>query len=422
MQVAVTQKSAALPFTVMAKPVGSQCNLSCGYCYYRDIEQVGTTRMSDEILEIFIRQYIEASGGPTVYFTWHGGEPTLAGLDFYRLAVELQKRFLPDGWSCWNNLQTNGVLLDDEWCAFLAAERFDVGLSIDGTKHLHDMQRKRYDGSGTYQAAVNAIRSLHTHGIKPDILCTVTSFTAKESLNVYRALRDLDTGWIQFIPILRRNSEGELTDDSVSGEAYGKFLCDIFDEWVLNDLGRTDIQLFAETLRIRAGGSVGLCWMAPTCGRSLIVERDGSVYSCDHFVKPKYRLGMIKDFHLRELANLPEQIIFGENKRNTLPAQCRRCPWLAVCGGGCSKDRFALSEDGEPSLNHLCVGLKRFFSYTQPVMKLIASLQKKGFFSESIMTELRKRLQTIWKNIGRNDPCPCENGRKAKQCCWDKRL
>ena len=433
---------AAQPYVVMAKPVGSLCNLECSFCYYlktpgsggrpREAPEQGPGgrskpfRMTDGLLARFIQQYIESSQGPVVRFTWHGGEPTLAGLDFYRRAVELQKRHLPQGWTCWNNLQTNGTLLDDAWCAFLAEERFDVGLSLDGTEWLHDKYRKDHKGGGSYRQAVAAVRRLQSHGIQPDLLCTVTADTAKRPLDVYRALRELGTGWIQFIPIVRRElrepiTHGGVTADSVSGRMYGDFLCAVFDEWILNDLGRLDVQLFAETMRVWAGGSASLCWMAPVCGRVLIVEHDGGVYSCDHYVADEYRIGDINASHLGDLADLPAQRRFGENKRAGLPGQCRRCPWLSVCSGGCPKDRFALSEDGEMGLNHLCEGLGHFFSYVQPAVNLVTALTKRGLAPEAIMASLRERLLALWKGVGRNDPCPCGSGRKAKHCCWAKR-
>lgn len=414
--------TAARPFSVMAKPVGSRCNLECSYCYYLKTgcsEQSGQQpRMTNELLERFVRQYIEASPGPEINFVWHGGEPTLAGLDFYRLAVDLQRRYLPKGWVCWNNLQTNGILLDDEWCSFLADARFDVGLSIDGTQWCHDHYRKDSAGNGTWQAAADAVRRLQAHGVQPDLLCTVTSSAAKEPLAVYRALRDLDTGWIQFIPIVRRNSDGEVTSDSVTGDGYGDFLCAIFDEWALNDLGRLDVQLFAETARIQAGGSAGLCWMAPACGRALIVEQDGGVYSCDHYVVAEHRIGDIYASHLSELADSPAQRRFGGNKRDGLPGQCRSCAWLAMCNGGCPKDRFALSKDGEPGLNCLCNGLRRFFSHAQPVVNVILQLTGRGQSPKTVMADLRSQMRARWKNVGRNDLCPCGSGIKAKRCCW----
>jgi uncharacterized protein len=348
--------------------------------------------MTDGLLELFIRQYIEASEGPDVHIVWHGGEPTLAGLDFFRRAVELQKRYLPEGWSCRNNLQTNGVLLDERWCAFIAEERFDVGLSIDGAVHLHDQYRKDHGGSGSYQNAAAAIRCLQSHGVQPDLLCTVTSSAAREPLAVYHALRELDTGWIQFIPIVRRDSEGRLTQDSVTANGYGDFLCAIFDEWALNDIGRLDVQLFAEAARVWSGGEAGLCWMAPTCGRALIVEMDGGVYSCDHYVYPKYRIGNIETRALRDLVDLPVQVRFGDNKRDLLPDKCRACAWLAVCNGGCPKDRFVMEEDTTGcglSLNHLCSGLQQFFTHAHPIATQILRLARRGLSPSAIMAGSR---------------------------------
>jgi len=430
---------AARPFTVMAKPVGARCNLRCSYCYYSNQTAPGLTGaqpvMADEVLELFISQYIEASAGPIVSFVWHGGEPLLAGVDFYRKAVNLQKKLLPVGWSCWNNIQTNGVLLDDEWCSFLAEAGFDIGLSIDGTSLVHDTYRKDAAGVGTHHFAQAAIRRLQAHGIQPDLLCTVTPAAVEDPLGVYRALRGYGTGWIQFIPIVEADSDGRITPDSVTPTGYGEFLCAVFDEWVLHDLDRLGVQMFAETMRILSGGSAGLCWMAPVCGRALIVENDGGVYSCDHFVNSDYRIGDIFSAHLRDLADSPEQTRFGENKRDMLPAKCPACEWLAVCGGGCPKDRFAYSDaddspnnrrvapfSGDKPLNYLCGGLSRFFSYTKPAFEFIEKLTKAGQPPDVIMVRLRDSLKNVWKDVGRNDPCPCGSGRKAKHCCWDKRV
>ena len=412
---------AASPFVVMAKPAGSLCNQRCEYCYYlgtaETLHNAEAGHMSDELLETFIRSYIESSPGPVVSFTWHGGEPTIAGLDFYRRAVRLQKKYLPSGWSCWNNLQTNGLLLDDEWCQFLAEEHFDVGLSMDGDAENHDLMRHDVGGHGTYERVLAAAQRLMGHGIRPDLLCTVTSFASKRPLEIYRALRALNTGWIQFIPIIRRNPDGTLTEDSVTGEQYGSFLCEIFDEWVRSDIGRLDVQLFAETALVWAGGEPSLCWMSQTCGRALIVERDGGVYSCDHFVDLKHRLGSITERSLGEYADAPEQLAFGANKHERLPAKCRSCAYLKLCGGGCPKDR-----EGEPEgRNVLCSGLYQFFSHSERQMKLIASLRRRGASNDTIRTAVRNDLLEMWRGVGRNDPCPCGSGKKAKKCCWDKR-
>lgn len=421
-----TSTSERKPFVVMAKPVGPACNLACSYCYYLETAHFYTNphqfRMSDAMLELYIRQYIAASSGPNILFVWHGGEPTLAGLDFYRRAVEVQKKFLPKGWTCWNNLQTNGILLDDEWCSFLGDNHFDVGLSIDGTRWLHDACRKNHQGKGTYEQAASAICHLQSHGIQPDLLCVVTSAIAKEPANVYRALRDFNTGWIQFIPIIRHAQDGQVTQDSVSGEAYGQFLSAVFDEWLYHDFGKLNVQMFAEMLLVWSGGTSNVCWMAPTCGRVLIVEHDGSVYSCDHFVTPEHLIGDIENSTLSELIDSPVQRHFGDDKRDKLPSQCRSCSWLPVCNGGCPKDRFALADNGESELNYLCSGLKQFYAYAEKPLKRVIEYMKQGLNSETILSELRKDLAARWKGIGRNDPCPCGSGRKAKNCCWSQRL
>jgi len=416
----------AYPFTVMAKPVGASCNLRCGYCYYSNPLAARSTgaqkAMTGRTLELFIRQYIQAVPGPEVSFVWHGGEPTLAGLDFYRAALTLQQKYLPAGWICLNNIQTNGVLLDDEWCSFLAKAHFDVGLSIDGTSFVHDTYRKDAAVKGTYKPAADAIRRLQKYGIQPDLLCTVTSTAADDPLSTYRALRDFRTGWIQFIPIVRIDEAGRVTSESVTPAGYGDFLCSVFDEWLLNDLGILEVQLFAETSRVWSGGSAGLCWMAPACGRALIVECDGSVYSCDHFVSPAYNIGNIAATPLLELSASSEQKRFGETKRNTLPARCLECEWIAACGGGCPKNRFVRTEDGENALNYLCEGLNRFFSYSKPAFDFLIKHSKAGYPAAVVMARLRESLKDVWKGVGRNSPCPCGSGRKAKHCCWDKRI
>ena len=417
--------SSSEPFVIMAKPVGPACNLECSYCYYLEAATLFSTRdtfrMSDEILENYIRQYIASSPGPEVLFVWHGGEPTLAGLDFYRHVVALQQKYLPDGKSFRNNLQTNGILLDDEWCSFLADNHFDVGLSIDGTQWVHDTYRRDHRSNGTYSMAAESIRRLQAQGIQPDLLCTVTSVSAKEPLSVYRALRDFDTGWIQFIPIVRRTPDGEVTPESVSGEAYGRFLSAVFNEWIHHDLDRSNVQLFAEMSLVWMGGSPSVCWMAPVCGRVLIIEHDGGIYSCDHFVNREHYIGNLATSPLSELVNSEVQRRFGEGKQKLLPHKCHSCSWLEVCNGGCPKDRFGLSEDGEPGQYYLCDGLRRFYSYAEKPLKYVIRHRKAGKSPEVIMTELREESRKKWKGIGRNDPCPCGSGLKAKNCCWDLR-
>lgn len=383
-------------FVIMAKPVGSRCNMRCSYCYYLDKGKYSShetqTRMSFDLLERLIRRYIEASEGPVVSFTWHGGEPTLAGLDFYRKAVELERKYLPRGWQVWNNLQTNGLMLNDEWCRFLGENHFDVGLSIDGSQAVHDRFRRDRGGNPTYDRVRRAAARLQKAGIQPDLLSTVTSASAEDPLGVYRGLRELSTGWVQFIPIVVRTEDGGVTPDSVTPEGYGRFLCEVFREWVTHDLGRLDVQLFAETARIMAGGEASLCWMAPVCGRVLVAEEDGSVYSCDHFVEPEHRIGDLRTGRLDAMVTSEAQTRFGEAKRSTLTAECRRCPYLRFCGGGCPKDRFGMSEDGEAGQYYLCEGLRMFFRYAEAPLTRAMELSRAKKTPEEIMEVLRREL------------------------------
>lgn len=371
--------------------------------------------MSFALLERLIRQTIASSTGPVVSFTWHGGEPTLAGLDFYRCAVELEKKYLPRGWTAWNNLQTNGLmLLNSEWCRFLKENRFDVGLSIDGAQWVHDRNRRDLGGGGTYGRVVRAVRQLQRAGIQPDLLCTVNAASLEDPLAVYRGLRDLGSGWIQFIPIVVRLSDSEFSPESVSPQGYGQFLCAVFDEWLLHDLGRLDVQLFAETARVMAGGQASVCWMAPTCGRVLVVEEDGGVYACDHFVDDGHRLGNLMGERLDALANSQAQFDFGNAKRDTLTSECRRCPWLAFCNGGCMKDRFGRSADGEAGQSYLCGGMKRFFSYAAAPLAYVMELSRRGMKPAQIMERLRtdaafqetRKAGRLKADFNEQGPCP----------------
>lgn len=380
------------PFVVMAKPVGSRCNMHCRYCYYLDKGQYSSharqSRMSFDLLERLIRQTIESNPGPVVSFTWHGGEPTLAGLDFYRRALELERKYLPKGWRAWNNLQTNGLMLNAAWCRFLHEHGFDVGLSIDGSQSVHDQNRLDLGGQGTWSRVSQGIARLKDAGIRPDLLCTVNAASEQAPLEVYQALRDTGSGWIQFIPIVVRQPDGTLAPESVTPEGYGQFLCAVFDAWLYHDLGALDVQLFAETARIWAGGQASLCWMAPTCGRVLIVEEDGSVYSCDHFVDPEHRLGNLASARLETMADSPAQLDFGRRKQSTLTAQCWACPWLRCCGGGCPKDRFARSDDGEEGQYYLCQGLRMFFEHAHGPMTQVMQWSREGLTPRQIMQRL----------------------------------
>ena len=381
------------PLAVMAKPVGSRCNMRCAYCYYLEkgkySQSEKQTRMSFDLLERLIRQTIAASPGPVVSFTWHGGEPTLAGMDFYRKALELERRYLPRGWEVWNNLQTNGLLLNDGWCRFLKENRFDVGLSIDGSAEVHDKNRRLANGAGTWERVRASIRRLRHSGVEPDLLCTVNAVSETRPLEVYRALRETGCGWVQFIPVVIRSAAGGAAPGSVSPEGYGRFLTAVFDEWVKHDLGALDVQMFAEMARIMAGGEASLCWMSPVCGHVLIAEEDGSVYSCDHFVDDAHRLGSLREGGLARLADSEFQRAFGQSKRETLTDECRACPYLRFCNGGCPKDRFGVSADGQPGQYWLCAGLKAFFAHAEPVLEQVMAMSARGRKPAEIMAELR---------------------------------
>ena len=374
------------PFVVMAKPVGSRCNMRCAYCYYLDKGKYSShpkqTRMSFDLLEKLIRQTIEGNEGDVVSFIWHGGEPTLAGLEFYQKAVALQKKYLPKGKQVWNNLQTNGLLLNDQWCAFLRENHFDVGVSMDGSQAVHDAHRRDLGGNPTWEKVAGNIRRLRSHGVEPDLLCTVNARSLDEPLEVYRALRDTGCGWVQFIPIVVPLPEVGFAPQSVTAEGYGQFLISIFDEWVTHDLGKLDVQLFAEMARVMAGGEASLCWMRPTCGQALIAEEDGSVYSCDHFVDPAHRLGSLSGSKLGALANGDFQRAFGAEKKTSLTEQCRECPHLRLCNGGCPKDRFG---DGQ---YHLCDGLRTFFDHAVPILERVMAMSAQGRSPAQIMAAL----------------------------------
>jgi len=415
------------PFVVMAKPPGPVCNLDCGYCYYlskRSLFPRGERFfMSEQVLEAFVRSFIEASPGPAVQFVWHGGEPTLLGLDFYRRVIDLQQRYSPPGWTCVNNLQTNGVLLDDSWCRFLADHNFQVGISIDGPARLHDAYRLDRGGRPTHQRAMRGLDLLRKHGIEPDVLCTLNALTAAQPTEVYRFFLNIGVPWVQFLPVVQRTAEGGVSEQSVTPEALGEFLCTVFDEWVRHDLGRIGVQNFLECLLVWSGRPATLCIMAETCGRVLAMEHDGSVYSCDHFVDREHRLGNVLSEDLTRLVDAPEQIAFGRDKRDRLPRQCRECPVRAVCNGGCPKDRFTTTTAGEEGLNYLCSGYRRFYLHAAPYMARMAVLARTGRPITALTEELRREeaaSEARWRAASRNAPCPCGSGRKYKRCCLGK--
>ena len=358
-------------FGIMVKPVGSTCNMSCKYCYYIENEMSHHSIMDHILLETTIKNYFESTSGPIASFVWHGGEPTLAGLDFYKRVVELQKKYLPKGWQCWNNLQTNGLLLDDDWFEFLNENHFDVGISLDATQAIHDFYRSDNQGNPTYSRVKRNIQKLKEYGVKADLLCTVTQQTTKDPSAVYSSLAELNTGWIQFIPIVNK-TDGGYSEESVTPQAYGRFLVALFDEWLTKRIGDTDIQLFMELLNIYAGGQSSLCWLAEICGRIPVVEADGMVYSCDHYVNENNLIGDVSKTFLKRMMNSKHQVDFMYAKREDVCEDCLECKWWFLCHGACPKDRI----EGK---YYLCEGLKMLFEHSEECLKRAVILLKQGY-------------------------------------------
>jgi uncharacterized protein len=399
---------ASREFQVFVKPAGAVCNLDCQYCYYRDKRSLypdaGALRMPVPLLEDYIVQHIAAAPGPEIDFSWHGGEPTTLGVDFFRKAVELQRKHKPAGWRIRNGIQTNGVLLDEEWCRFLAAEHFKAGLSLDGPAELHDPYRVTRGGQPTHHQALRGYHLLRKHEVSTDIVCTVHNLNVRHPLTVYRFFREIGCGYLGFLPVVESAPEAPdgIGPYTPSAEAYGAFLCKIFDEWIARDTDRMAVQIFEEAARPALGMEHSLCVFRETCGQIPVVEHNGDFFPCDHFVDRQHRLGNIRETPLGELLNSPALRAFGDAKRDALPRYCRDCEVLAMCHGGCPKYRFIRTPAGEPGLNYLCTGLKRFFLHSRAPIERIASRQQAS----------RPRPA-----VGRNDPCPCGSGLKFKKCC-----
>ena len=382
-------------FNTMVKPAGSACNLDCTYCYYLDkARQYGGREavMGDGLLETYIRQYFEASGGDEVSFCWHGGEPLLLGIDFYRRALELQRQYAA-GRSVSNSIQTNGTLVNPEWCRFFLQNDFLVGISLDGPRAVHDAFRRDRRGRPSFDSVINAVRLFKQYGVQYNTLSVVNSRCEGRGLEIYRFFRDtVKSRYMQFLPavehvidtpdyhrplIVSPSREGaRLAPWSVSSRGYGQFLCDIFDEWVRRDVGTVFVQMFDATLAGWCGLQPGVCTMGETCGDNLAVEHNGDVYPCDHFVYPEELLGNIAETPLQELFDSPRRIRFGLDKRNSLPPECLQCEYFRLCHGECPKHRFDCGSDGSPK-NYLCEGLRGYFAHTAPYMEYMRSLLEK---------------------------------------------
>jgi uncharacterized protein len=366
-------------FQVFLKPAGSACNLKCNYCYYPDTndisEKSGLRVMPENILEKYIIDHFNASSGPDYFFSWHGGEPTLAGIEFYRKAVALQKKHQPADSNVLNGIQTNATLIDDEWCRFLSGENFYVGVSIDGTEGIHDEYRLSHAGQPSFDKTVKGYRMIQEYGIRNEILCVVSNINADRPLEVYRFLKSLGAIYLTFLPLVnrRRNSGNTDPDYSVGSDSFGDFLCAIFDEWVAEDIGKVQIQIIEEALRTIFSDEHTLCIFKKVCGGVPVVEKNGNFYSCDHYVDADHLVGNIMQSTLSELLDSEPQIFFGKAKQSTLPEYCRECEVIEMCNGECPRNRFILTPEGEAGLNYLCSGYRKFFNHIRPFTEAVAA-------------------------------------------------
>ncbi len=416
---------ASREFQVFAKPIGSICNLDCHYCYYLKKEHLypkgESWRMSDDILEEYIVQHIDASPDPEIRFSWHGGEPTVLGLDYFRKIVALQNKHQPSNQRIANGMQTNGILLDENWCRFLAAEGFAVGLSLDGPQEMHDRYRVTKDKKTTHEQTMRGYKLLQQHKVYTDILCVVNVHNVKFPTEVYRFFKQINAQYISFLPLVepQPDAEGGVSHITAPAEAWGIFLCTIFDEWKDQDIGQIKVQIFEEAARTAFNQEHSLCIFRPTCGDIPVIEHNGDFYSCDHFVDAEHCLGNIQETPLVELLESPAQRAFGKAKLETLPRYCQKCDVRAMCHGECPKNRFLQTPDGEEGLNYLCAGYKRFFAHCQPFVSEVAEQWDQQILKQQMPPERAADARTNLKP-GRNAPCPCGSGLKYKKCCLGK--
>ena len=406
----LVKDSARRRFHVMAKPIGSRCNLDCAYCYYLSKEQLpggpGPGRMSLETLELFIRQYIQGVTGEEVIFSWQGGEPTLLGLDYFRAIIRLQEKHAKPGQKIQNDLQTNGTLLTEEWCEFLKQNRFLVGLSIDGPRELHDRYRLTKGHEPTFDRVMEGVGLLKRFAIPFNTLTCVHRGNARKPIDIYRFLRrEIGATYIQLIPVVEHRQfaattphqwladslpkDGDpearpgspnsvVTDWSVDPEDWGYFLCRMFDEWLKHDLGRVMVNQFETLVAQHLGLPSQICVYSEVCGKGAALEHDGSLYSCDHYVYPEYRLGNLAERPLGDLMFGRDQVRFGYAKSESLPSFCRKCEFLSDCWGECPKNRIIRTPSGEPGLNYLCRGIKKFLAHALPAVDRIVGNLRKG--------------------------------------------
>jgi uncharacterized protein len=396
-------------FHLLAKPTGATCNLDCKYCYFLSKEMLypgSRFRMADDLLEEYIKQMIESQRVPEVSIAWQGGEPTLMGLEFFKRSMELEKKYRKPGMTIYNTMQTNGTLLNEDWCKFFKENNFLIGLSIDGTKDLHDHYRVDKGGHGTFDKVIKAARLMQQFDVDFNVLTTVNARNAERPLEIYRFFRDeLKIKYIQFIPIVERvNQTGfqegnTVTERSVTAKQWGHFLTTIFDEWVRRDVGEVFVQMFDAALASWYGEPTGLCIFSEKCGKALAMEHNGDVYCCDHFVEPKYKLGNILETQMADLAASDKQLKFGNDKLDALPKYCLSCDVRFACHGECPKNRFIETPDGEPGLNFLCEGYKSFFKHIDAPMKFMSQQLKFNLAPSDIVKLYANEDETLKKEL-----------------------
>ena len=398
---------------VMAKPIGSACNLKCDYCYYLEKERMyqgeQNSRMSDDLLERYIRNYIESQPRPEVLFTWHGGEPLMRGLDFFKKAIKLQQYYSRvKGIRVDNSLQTNGTMLTDEWCEFFARNNFLIGVSLDGPAHCHNRYRLNRSGVGSHAKVLKGIQLMQKHKVEFNVPSVVNNYNVNYPLEVYNHFKEIGAQFIQFTPIVERiandaipqgmklqplvpNCDCSLAEWSVDPLAYGRFLTAVFDEWIKNDVGKYYVINFDSTLANWVGEQPSICIHAETCGHAMAMEHNGDVFACDHFVFPEYKRGNIWEKPLLQMLYAPEQIQFGKDKRDKLPTQCNDCEYLFACNGECPKNRIVKTSNGEEGLNYLCAGFKYYFSHLAPYMDFMAEELKNKRPPANVMQWAKQR-------------------------------
>jgi len=409
-------------FQVFVKPAGPDCNLECRYCYYSRKRGLypgnKTFRMSEDVLEEYVIQHISASPEGVIRFSWHGGEPTVLGLDYFRKIIALERKHQPAGRQIANGMQTNGTLLSEEWCRFLAAENFSVGLSLDGPQEIHDLYRITKDGKPSHDRARRGYDLLRKHRVSCDVLCVVNAHSVGSPAEVYRFFKQIEAPYLTFLPLVERqpDSPSGVSPDTVPAKAWGAFLCAVFDEWVSGDIGRIKVQVFEEAARTAFGQEHTLCIFRPVCGDIPVIEHNGDFFSCDHYVDAEHRLGNIMETPLAALLDSPSQRAFGRAKLETLPSACLECGVRDMCNGECPKNRFLQTPDGEAGLNYLCEGYKSFFNHCRPFVREVAAEWRR----QARETETLPSRAAATRNgspPGRNDPCPCGSGKKYKKCC-----